>query len=320
MSAAAYERVGLTLTNDAANPGGTSSWIVTGTTDATEATEAVLASAPATATLTVPLGASTVEGTVYRLTADVRELGRGVWEASVVYGLPRSVDLNQTSPPPPPGPPPPPLPSETAADAALGAEYAFDTAGGTRHVVLSHKTRYGRGFGVESTAAGIVGAPNFKQLVGAGKDKVEGADIYVGKIEWSVTAKRVNVTIDYIRTLAELTGCVNAAAFYGRDPEELMLLGASGQFSPGDGWTVTWRFLEGPTRADETIPEGATSGNRIRFPQVKPFDHVWVWYEDQIETVTDPGTGQTVQFTVSRPKYGYVERVQPTGDFSLLGI
>lgn len=331
MSVTVWEKVGLKLNGDPKSPGGTSVWMARATEDdlldPDAVMNAILEEAPATAIMTVPIGALTATGTVYRLTCSPEEKGAGLWEASVVYGLPDAYDLNQNPPPPPPGvpaPPPPPKPSDGAGDQQLGPEWSFDTTGGTEKVFNSVRTRYGRrrGYGPDVDnlpGTGVFGAPDFRGLVGVTDDKVEGADRYVGKLEWSVTCKRVHVTRDYIRLLAKLTGKTNHAAFAGREAEELMFLGASGTFRPGDGWVVTYKFAEGPTRENVRIPEGKEDNDTIILPQVKPFDTVWVRYENVPETAELPGGG-TASFTVSRPLHAYVEVLPETADFAQLGI
>lgn len=297
MPAVCKELIGLTLAADAKAPGGTTRYVVTGTSDPAEAQASVLAAAPTFATLSVPADAGYSTGTVYRLKNDLREVGGGVWFAEVSYGLPDAVSVENPATVPP-GTPAPPQPSSQPGTTELGPEFSFSTTGGTAHVTQSKGTKLRKSFDPN-----LAQAPSHQRAIGVSRDRVEGTDVVVGRIEWQVTVRKPAVTHEYVKTLARLTGTVSDGPFFGYDEEELLFVGASGQFRPGDGWHVTYQFHAGVTR-DLPITESYS------MPNVAPFDHVWVVYAQ--------GTSGTAG--VQTPLYAYQERVYEKEAFSQLGI
>lgn len=185
-------------------------------------------------------------------------------------------------------------PEDQDQDEVLGPEFSFDTQGGTRHITQSRETRHRikRDGGAES-------APDLNHAIGASRDKVEGCDIVTGDLKWSVTFKGVPVTHRYLRKLKAMTGTINDREFISREEQELLFLGASGNFRAGDGWVVTYSFLESENLEAEEIAPG------IVFEPKMGHDYQWAMYEDSSSTT----------FAFQAPIAGYCERVYKVKDF-----
>lgn len=195
----------------------------------------------------------------------------------------------------------PTRPSEAPADEVMGPEYSFDTSGGTKRITQSVYTRAAIKVG---GGAGSFTAPDVRRAIGVSRDRVEGCDIVTGDLKWSVAVKGLPVTPEYIDTLVELTGTTNLFPFFNREVEELLFLGASGTYKPGDAWTVTFNFHQGANRTAVEIAPGLT------FPEVRAHDYIWCTYS---ETVVGG-------FTVQTPIAAYCEQVYERKDFDRLGI
>jgi hypothetical protein len=191
-------------------------------------------------------------------------------------------------------------PSETPDTQILGPEYSFDTSGGTKHITQSQFTRY-----AIKTGGGNFSAPNVKGAIGVSKDRVEGCDIVTGEFKWQLKVKGVPVTTNYMDTLVELTGTVNLSQWHGREPEELLFLGATGTYKAGDAWEVTYSFAQKKNRTNVEVVPGA-----ITIPIVKGHDFLWAAYPDTVDT----------GFTVKIANRVYCEQVYERKDFDRLGI
>jgi hypothetical protein len=124
---------------------------------------------------------------LYRNKVDVREMGGGVWEASVRY--------------------------ESSSD-SVELSFSFGTQTGKVFVALEHVASYDA-----ITTSGVTGTdhPDFERAIGVQGDKIEGVEIEVGKVEFAVTKKwkRAILPATYITTIADLTdrSSVNHATF-----------------------------------------------------------------------------------------------------------
>jgi hypothetical protein len=243
-----------------------------------------------------------------KVTIDLTEEGGGVWTANVQYKLKEGSTVPGQSGEDPPADPPAP-PGETDA---LDETYSFKTSGGTQHITQSLATiaKYGRGFAA---------APDFKGAIGVNKGRVEGCDIYTGKLDFSMTKQIPSISLAYVKTLRNLTGTVNNATFYSHDAGELLFLGASGQTTgtpDAGGWTVTFDFAEAENLEPGDprlviVPDSGTEGDGLVISAGKEgWDYVWVYYEPQ---TTENQLGLV-------PLAAYVEQVYPRSSFSLLGI
>lgn len=291
---------------DPKNPSATIECIVTGTMDISEVNALTLATVPSYVDIEVPITYSTTAtGSIPRLAVDVEEQGGGVWKTTVRYGLDAATAPSwEPSPPPPPGvplpPPPPPAPSQLAGSTYLGPEFTFSTRGGTAHITQSRQTKAKNLI----QPAGVVvadGAPDLQGAIGVSRDRVEGCDVIVGKMEWSITVKARQVTHDYIKTLESYTPCLNSTTFFARQAEEVLFVGVDGNYQPAEGWTLQYHFISG-----KTITNYALAGCDTALSNVKPFDHIWVTYKDAVVS------GYPIQL----PWHVYQERVYPVADLS----
>lgn len=228
----------------------------------------------------------------------------GVWFCDVQYGF---GPLTQTDDAP--------ENTDPTDDTLLGPEYSFDVTAKQIHVTQSKMTRWSRHKG--DAADGPVYSPNSPlhgRAVNVTRDRVEGADIYAGGFELSVTVQNT-LSLPQIRLLRSLCACVNNAPWRGFRAGEVLYLGASGTCKPGNLWSATHKFAIGENKSDVVIRPGdpLTGGNGITIPSKFAWDYLWVTYEE----IPDPsGTGYVVQ----APRDAYVEQMYDYADFTLLEI
>lgn len=266
-----------------------------------------------------------------KLTIELNEQGGGVWLASVQYGIPTgfgatgsgaipdqssaSTSGAPTSPPPVPG-----------GSDPLDTSYSFNTMGGTQHITQAYADGSKNADGTlksgtqGSYAFGTNVAPDFKGAIGVNKGKLEGVDIFTGKLEFSMTKQIPTVSLNYVSMLADLTGTVNNAPFYGREAGEVLFLGASGEIHTtaiNGGWTVTFKFMESPNMTVADYPEltivpPTTAGgdDGLVVLEKQGWDYLWVYYEPNV----------SANQVGPVPHSAFVERVYRRTNFSLLGI
>lgn len=240
---------------------------------------------------------STFNG-LWFLNTEAEEVGYGYWRGTANYGIPTggSVIPGQGGVSPPPPPPPPP-----AATDALGPEWSFDTSGGTQHITTSLETRQAE------EGSGFSAAPDTKLVIGANKTGApEGCDVVVPKFEFQTVRKLEYLTLNYMRTILDLTGKTNDATFLGVFLQgEVLFLGAAGQYRDNDGWTVTFRFSGSPNKTGN--PAAVNPVERL---SPRGHDYIWVTYEDEVSN----------DVRVQVPASAFVEKVYAEGNFDLLGI
>ncbi|MCA9179589.1 MAG: hypothetical protein KDB14_34270 [Planctomycetales bacterium] len=187
--------------------------------------------------------------------------------------------------------------------------FSFDTTGGTHKVTQSLETIHR----VEADPADP--APDLKQAIGWDGKKVNGVEIVVPKLEFSITAyyDPASVTTAYMKTLARNTGRTNSAAWLGFDPGEVLYMGSTGD---GDvplvsGARVKPIPLVHKFAASENVINLAVGDMTV--PSKNGFDYLWVRYK-QIESADATNI-------VPKPVHAYVERVYEKVDFAaLLGV
>jgi hypothetical protein len=139
------------------------------------------------------------------------------------------------------------------------------------------------------------------------KDKVNGCDIIGRKLLVTTTRKMTALSHHYVKIVRDLTGTVNKDPMWSHKPEELLFLGASGQFrSPTEGWAVTYQFLCGKTLTGDQ----AKITPEIALTEIRGHDYVWFIYGEE----TDQDR------LVQRPLAAYVERVYDLGDFLRMNL
>ena len=232
-----------------------------------------------------------------RSKVSAKPLGGGVWEGTVQYGLPEGgagTAIGATPVIPLSGPAS--AQSLDPSDPAMGGlEVTFDFLGETKHITQSIQTKY------EDSATG--GTPkDYKQAIGVSKDGVAGTDIFVGRLEMTVTQKRSSVTMANLTAWRSLVGTWNDATFWGYEQGEVLYLGGTGSCVQRGQWIVSHKFAIGENQVDVVVSPDLT------IPSVDAWDYVWFTY------VPDDTTGLMTVADV------YVEQVYYPGDFSALGI
>jgi hypothetical protein len=216
----------------------------------------------------------------------VSPLGPAIWQAEVTYG---------------PDDDPRSEPAKEAGD----YDFAFDTTGATAKKQLSERTVSSHWLWSMSNMP-----PNLGKVIGAQGGKVEGVDVIVPKLEFSVTAFYTagRVTIDWVKGLARATGKVNSDAWLGFAPGELLFTGARGS-GPIDTLvgpqrkpvSITLQFAASENRDDIVIG----TGNPAPIAK-KGWEYLWVRYE----RVRESGLEYPI------PVHAYVEEVYPAGAFT----
>lgn len=171
------------------------------------------------------------------LYTDADYKGGGTWFGVAHYGTPEGVPIAPQgggTPPPgsPPTVPPPPTPE---ADQALGNEWSFTTTGATKRMYQSLRTH-------QKVKIGGGTAPDFKNAINVTKDGVEGVDVVSPKMEITYTARCPAITLNYLKTLYELTGTYNTTPFFYFPIGDVLFLGADGAFRHNEGFTLTYHF------------------------------------------------------------------------------
>lgn len=178
--------------------------------------------------------------------------------------------------------------------------FTFETGGGTAHVTQALGTS-----GVY-VAPGQT-APDFRNAVGVSRDSVDGVDIVVPTYKWTETFRLPAgfVTGSYKAQLFGLTGRTNASGFRGFQAEEVLFEGARGSRRGAGDWEISFAFAASPNVT------GLTVGN-ITGINKKGWEYLWCRYADFED--------EAAQMLVKRPVAVIVNRVYPSGNFSLLGI
>lgn len=146
--------------------------------------------------------------------------------------------------------------------------------------------------------------PDYRGAINVTDDRIEGTDVFAPKFEWTRTIALPFVTRTYLTAIRNLVGKKNAAQFYHAQPGEVLYLGASGQFTAKDLWSITHKFAEIPNEFNIEIAPG------LVVPFKRGWDYLWVQYVPVLQN----------DVIVHRAAVAYVEEVYPDGDFSLLGI
>lgn len=184
-------------------------------------------------------------------------------------------------------------------------EYTFETGGGTKHVAVADEH-----IGDFAPEGGV--ALDFDGAIGVDSDgNVGGVDIVMPQPGFTETVniKKKRFTPRYKRTLIEMTGTVNNAAFRGFKAGEVLFTGASAQRSNGM-WRVTFRFsVSKNTDKDFAVGD-------IVIGVKEGWDYLWFSYVD-VEQKDDDGD---VVAVVRRPVSAHVERVYRRENFEKLKI
>lgn len=188
---------------------------------------------------------------------------------------------------------------------------SFDTGGGTTHITQAQGPQPERRFWNGSPAA-----PNQKGAIGVDGDSVQGVDIVIPALTWNETydVPHGYVTVNYIKGLSRMTGTVNAEAFRGFAPREVLFLGASGgqdaDEKKGNGpWTLSYKFVASANAGEGLTVPALTIGD-ITGIEKNGHEYLWVRYEDNVSNDS----------LIKEPKFVYVNQVYRETTFADLGI
>lgn len=173
--------------------------------------------------------------------------------------------------------------------------FSFDTTGGTHKITQSLENLWRGERSAQNPAPDLLGA------IGYDGKKVQGVEIVVPKLEFSITAyyRPQAVTTAFMADVARATSKVNEHPWLGFAAGEILFLGGTGQ---GDiplvngqrvkPIGVTFKFAASENRQNFKVGE-------ITVPSKKGWEYLWVKYEK----VEDAG------FVFPIPVHAYVEKI-----------
>ena len=207
---------------------------------------------------------------------DPNEIGNGIWEVIARYSY---------------------------TEAILEAmEFAFETSGGTQHIVHS--------LGSRGYAPADKTAPSCHGLIGATADGIEGVDVGVPAFQWTEMYAMLasEVTAEFKLTCYNLTNKVNTTTFRGFDAKTVQFLGASGAVRALDSYAyITLRFTAQPRIQNYAFGDAP--------------DQIIVDYKDGWEYITIRAERETDEGVLNqKPKLVYVHTVFDHAEFGDLGF
>lgn len=253
----------------------------------------------------------TAPTSIYGLTRRIpslREEGPSFWYCNLDY-LPEDGETVDGSDEASPGELSPPI---TESD-HLAGDFGFSTTGGTQHITQSLNTIDSFGavtaVGPPPVAADV---PDTQQAIGVTKDSVEGCDVFVPKLEFSITKRISFITMKDIQRWSDATGKKNEIEWNTFQAGEVLFLGCEGKYqgdnNTDESWLVTFKFAISKNREGILIREGDATGlGRLVVSTKKGWDYIWVGFVEEKDA--------TANKLVQRPKYAYVEEVYDDADF-----
>jgi hypothetical protein len=175
--------------------------------------------------------------------------------------------------------------------------FSFETTGGTQHITQSYQTlgRY---------AAESFTAPNHKGAIGVTDRDVTGCDVIAPQLGFTMSKTfDGTISIDFIKTLAGMTGRINSNPFLTFEPGEVLFEGASGSQRGNESFDVSYKFKASPNVNGLEVGE-------IQVEYKRGWDYFWVQYLEKEDT--ESKTTKKVPFAA------FVEAVYQEADFSPL--
>ena len=257
----------------------TREYIVTGTTSADTALELVEGASPE--------NFSVAGVTVYKTSAEVSPQSTDIWSGSVEYEE-KDKDPNAEK--------------EEQSDTGWGGSISFDTGGTTGNVTTSLETTES-----DYNPEMLDATPNFGGLINVSGSDVKGVDLIQPGLKFSETHEipAEQVTTEYARQIASITGSVNSGSFRNFEAGEVLFTGCSGSTKSAEIYTLTFNFIC-HANAD-SLSVGPFNGINK-----KGHEYLWVFYTDSEDSSSES--------LVKTPAAYYVEKVYPETDFSVLGI
>ena len=202
-------------------------------------------------------------------------LGGNLFEVSVSYGRQKKPDTNESS-------------------------LSFTTSGATQHITQSLQN-------MGNYAPAGKTAPDYKGAIGVTDSGVEGCDIIMPTLEFGEThyLPSANVTFAYVKTLSQLTGTVNNAAYRGFAAGEILFKGCRGAKRGKADWEISFEFAMSPNLVNLAVGD-------ITVPSKLGWYYLWVRYGE----VADDYSKTLIKVPLS----AHVEKVYHEKDYALLGI
>lgn len=229
---------------------------------------------------------------------DCRPFGHSLWEVVYHYEAPVGPEGEGTEDPDPP--------SGNADD--LAAVLEFDTTGGTQHITQClSQTDSGAESGLQVKDALVIGASG---------DSLEGTDVVVPALSFTLSRRPPFVNGNYIKNLARTTGKTNTGPYTIRgkvlgiyveipfEDGELKFLGAS---PTGDSLIASGgQGRNGKFEASENqvnINMGNGLDGPINVPSKKGFEHLWTMFQKKELT--------TPKVAIPVPHIAFVAKLPP---------
>ncbi len=149
-------------------------------------------------------------------------------------------------------------------------------------------------------------ATNLSQAIGVTTDGVQGTDIIVPSLEFTVSGVVAPFNMQTLFVWYPLVGTINQDVFWGFNQGEVLYQGSTVQTTDGKQFRITHKFVAQPSAYNVTITP------TLIIPFKQGWDYLWVYYSPGTA-----GSGANMRPT-QLPVAGYVEQVYPYGDFSQL--
>jgi hypothetical protein len=227
-----------------------------------------------------------------RTRLDITPLGNGYWDVKATYSTPEIGEPEDGG--------------DNSSGGSIANSLSLDTTGGTEHITQAHYDGEADWGGETAYARPGLVAPDFYGAINCTGDSVQGVDVTVPAFNFTEvwTWPAALLTTDYYRTLYNLSGTINDAAWRVFDRGEILFLGARFDRNRGDELIpVTYQFSARPTRRGFKV-------GPITVAEKLGWQYLWIKYEDHAET----------EALVKRPKFAYVNDVYPEKSFSDLQI
>lgn len=264
------ESTELTVTNK--DGSASSKWVVRGAGDEYAAQTHLI--------LVTPIALAVGLDFLIRQEINVKHQGAGLYLATVKYG-------------------PEEDPKSEKAPQHLEHKFSFDTSGGKHKISLAESERSRQW----AYSAGLV-PPDLKGAINFDGKKVQGVDITVPNLEFSVTVyyNPAALNITFVQNIARKTGRMNSDVWLGFQPGEALFLGGSGDIpiptlrgQKIKPVPITYKFAGSENRNDIIV------GSNPQPITKRGWDYLWVRYE----RMENSGLDYPV------PVHAYVDQVYP---------
>jgi hypothetical protein len=179
--------------------------------------------------------------------------------------------------------------------------FSFDTTGGTHRLYTAlERTSY-------KAAANSNTPTDHKKSINVRDGKAEGVDIIIPALKFTLKKRipRDDITEEYVKLLARMTGTTNDDTYRDYERGELLFAGATGQQGTKSDPEVLFNFIASENLEDQSFGD---------IPGVDKKGHEYLWPE--FEKTDDTAANRPAV----RTEFIHVDRVYREFDFMLLGI